>query len=155
MDILSISVDHYREEIWDRVKSYPGISTKTKEIIETAKTLGINIYAVTFLNPAWTTKDVERVVQYANDELGISFALSYPFITSNNGTYVVGGKLCDSGDYIRGMRGLVSKVLEMKLSGSKVATTTGYLREVIRAHDNLPLKYPVKPEEPSLPLTAN
>jgi hypothetical protein len=32
----------------------------------------------------------------------------------------------------------------MKLKGYKVATTTGYLREVIRAHDRLPLKYPCK-----------
>jgi MoaA/NifB/PqqE/SkfB family radical SAM enzyme len=145
LDALSVSVDHYDGEVWDRLKHCPGISKRAQETIKTAKSCGINVYAVTFLNPAWTTEDVEKVVRYVNDDLEIPFALSYPFISDNNGSYVVGGKLSQShGNYLSNMKNLVSKVLEMKTKGAMIATTTCYLKEVIRAHDSLPLKYPCK-----------
>jgi MoaA/NifB/PqqE/SkfB family radical SAM enzyme len=144
LDVLSISVDHYDEKLWDQAKHYPGISKKAKEAIKTAKFLGINLYAVTFLNPSWTPDEVEKVIHYVNTDLKIPVAFSYPFVSSNDGTYEVGGKLCECNDCVRNKKVLISKVLEMKLKGAKIATTTSYLREVIRAHDGLALKYPCK-----------
>jgi MoaA/NifB/PqqE/SkfB family radical SAM enzyme len=38
----------------------------------------------------------------------------------------------------------VIKVLKMKLSGSRITNSTGYLRDIIRAHDGLPMKYPCR-----------
>ncbi len=40
----------------------------------------MKVYALTYLNPSWTVDDVERIVHYVYDDLGISFALSYPYI---------------------------------------------------------------------------
>lgn len=144
LDVLSVSVDDCNEKRWDDTKHVAGISAEAKETIRTAKALGIKVYAVTFLNPAWTPGDVEKVIHYVNDELGIPFALSYPYISSNDGTYRVGGNLTTTIDYVKNLKNLIQTVLTMKLSGSSIATTTCYLREVIRAHDNLPLKYPCK-----------
>jgi MoaA/NifB/PqqE/SkfB family radical SAM enzyme len=145
LDVLSVSVDHYNEKTWDNMKHLPGIATKAKETIRTAKSFGINLYAVTFLNPAWSPDEIEKVVHYVNDDLEIPFALSYPFISANNGTYVVGGKLSEASDsYLVNIKRLVSKVLELKTQGSKIVTTTSYLKEVLRAHDSMPLKYPCK-----------
>ncbi|MCL2358675.1 radical SAM protein [Candidatus Bathycorpusculum sp.] len=144
LDVLSVSVDHYDEKTWDRMKHLPGIAKKAKETIRLAKAFGINLYAVTFLNPAWTPEEVGKVVSYVNDELEIPFAFSYPFISSNNGTYTVGGKLVASDDYLLNIKSLVSKVLELKTKGSNVATTTCYIKEVLRAYDGVPLKYPCK-----------
>ncbi len=156
LDVLSISVDHYNEHTWDETKCIPGISSKAKEVIKTAKELGIKLYAITFLNPSWTVNDVENVVRYVNEELGISFALSYPYISSNYSTFVVGGNMNSLQNQTRlQVRNMVAKVLQMKLDGSDVATVSGYMRDVLRAHDNLPMRYPCKAGEISLIIDCN
>jgi len=145
LDVLSVSVDHYDENIWDKAKSVHGISKKAKETIRIAKAYGIKLYAVTFLNPAWPVKDVERIVRYVNEELGISFALSYPYTSSNPGTFVVDGNLRNSQVQAQlNVRNMVAKVLWMKSHGSDVATASCYLRDVLRAHSALPMRYPCK-----------
>jgi MoaA/NifB/PqqE/SkfB family radical SAM enzyme len=145
LDALSVSVDHYDEQLWDEAKHVPGISSAAKETIRLAKANGLKTYAVTFLNPTWTTIDVDRMVHYVNDTLGVPFALSYPYISSNEGTFTVGGNLRMSPTaFYSNLRSNIAKVLEMKMNGSQIANTTGYLQDVLRAHDNLPLKYPCK-----------
>jgi hypothetical protein len=98
-----------------------------------------------FLNPAWTVKDVEQVVRYVNEELGISFALSYPYISSNKSTFTVGGNLIGL-EYQnqQKVRDMVAKILRMKLTGADVITVSCYLRDVLRAHEGLPMRYPCK-----------
>jgi MoaA/NifB/PqqE/SkfB family radical SAM enzyme len=151
LDVLSVSVDHYDESLWDEAKHVSGISKQAKETICMAKKAGLNLYAITFLNPAWTVTDVERIIHYVNDELGVSFALSYPFASSNNGTFTVGGNLCRSHLQTQtNLRNMVAKVLDMKLLGSDVATVSGYLRDVVSAHDGLPIRYPCRAGRTSL-----
>ena len=143
LDILSVSVDNYDERLWEDVKHVAGISKKAKETIRIAKKCGMKIYAITFLNPTWTVADIERIVHYVNEELGVSFALSYPYSSSNDGTFDVGGNLRGSQYQTqRNLRDMVAKVLEMKLHGFDVATVSCYLRDVVRAHDGLPMRYP-------------
>jgi MoaA/NifB/PqqE/SkfB family radical SAM enzyme len=144
LDALSVSVDHYNTQLWDKAKHVPGISKTALETIQLAKTCGIKLYGVTFLNPFWTTDDVSKMVHYVNDDLGVPFSFSYPYISSNDGTFSVGGTLKTSEDFYANLRKNVAKVLELKLSGSQVANTTGYLRDVLRAHDNIHMKYPCK-----------
>jgi MoaA/NifB/PqqE/SkfB family radical SAM enzyme len=155
LDCLSVSVDHYNGQVWDHAKSLPGVAKRAEETIRLAKGYGMNPYAVTFLNPQWSIDEVEKVVRYVNDELDVPFAFSYPFISRNNGTYSVGGKLNDDKDYLFNTKRQVLKVLEMKLKGAKVSTATGYLREILRAHDNLPLKYPCKAGRTILSIDCN
>jgi MoaA/NifB/PqqE/SkfB family radical SAM enzyme len=155
LDVLSVSVDDYNEKRWDKTKHVEGISAKAKETIRTAKAVGMKVYAVTFLNPAWTPLDVTNVVHYINDELDVPFALSYPYISANDSTFRVGGKLVEYSNYIKKLKSLAQTVLAMKLSGSKIATTTCYLREVIRAHESLPLKYPCKAGRTILTIDCN
>jgi MoaA/NifB/PqqE/SkfB family radical SAM enzyme len=145
LDVLSVSVDHCNEDLWDDAKHVPGISKKAKETIRLAKTCGTKIYAITFLNPAWTDKDVENVVRYVNEELKVSFAISYPYVSSNNGTFRVGGNMHGSLFQAQhSIRSMVAKVLQMKLHGSDVATASVYLRDVLRAHSDLPMRFPCK-----------
>ncbi len=156
LDILSVSVDHYNERLWDDAKNVAGISKKAKETIRIAKACGMKLYAITFLNPAWTVEDVGQVVRYVNEELGVSFALSYPYISSSDGTFVVGGNLRGSQYQTqRNTRNMVAKVLQMKLLGSDVATVTGYLRDVLRAQDGLPMKYPCRAGKTIITIDCN
>jgi MoaA/NifB/PqqE/SkfB family radical SAM enzyme len=156
LDILSVSVDHYDERLWDEAKHVAGISKKAKETLRIAKKCGVNLYAITFLNPLWTVKDIERVIHYVNDELGVSFACSYPYASQSNGTFTVGGNLCQSQLQTQAnLRSMVAKVLEMKLLGSEVATVSGYLRDVLSAHDGLPVCYPCTAGKTSLVIDCN
>jgi MoaA/NifB/PqqE/SkfB family radical SAM enzyme len=156
LDVLSVSVDHYDEGLWDNAKCIQGISKKAKETIRTAKAYGIKLYAITFLNPAWTVKDAEQIIRYVNEELGVSFALSYPYTSSNNGTFVVGGTLHGSlSKTQRNIRNMVAKVLQMKLLGSDVVTASCYLRDVLRAHDGLSVRYPCKAGETIITIDCN
>jgi len=144
LDVLSVSVDDCNEKHWDEIKHVAGISGQAKGTIETAKSLGMKVYAVTFLNHAWSPSELEKVIQYVNYDLGIPFAISYPYISSYEGTYQVGGKLIESSVYIKKLKSLAQTVLTMKLNGSNIATSTCYLRDIIRAHESLPPKYPCK-----------
>ncbi len=96
-----------------------------------------------------------KFFNYVNDDLGIPFALSYPYISSNEGTFVVGGKLRNSQYQLRHIRDMVAKVLQMKLNGSKVATTSCYLREILRSFDGLPRKYPCRAGKSIITLDCN
>lgn len=145
LDILSISVDHYKDSLWDGAKHITGISRQARETITVAKAYGIKLYAITFLNPYWTANDIEQVIQYVNNELGVSFALSYPYVSGNKGTFTVGGELTKTQHQTEeNLREMVAKILQMKLAGSDVTTASCYLRDVLRAHEGLPMKYPCK-----------
>lgn len=156
LDFLSVSVDHYDGCIWDNTKHVSGISKKAKGAIKEAKALGMRVYGITFLNPAWVAEDVTRIVKYVNDDLGVSFAMSYPYISSNESTFVVGGDLRNSrGQTQRRVRDMTAKVLEMKQHGSDVATVSGYMKDVLRAHDGLPMRYPCKAGASILTIDCN
>ena len=156
LDVLSVSVDHYDESLWDKAKCVRGISKKAKETIRIANAYGIKLYAVTFLNPAWSVKDIERVVRYVNEELGVSFALSYPYTSSKASTFVVDGNLRSSQVQAqRNVRNMVAKVLWMKSHGSDVATASCYLRDVLRAHSALAMRYPCKAGKTIIAIDCN
>jgi MoaA/NifB/PqqE/SkfB family radical SAM enzyme len=156
LDIMSISVDHYDGDRWDTAKHVAGISKKARETVRIAKNLGMKLYGITFLNPAWNVKDVERMVRFFNEELEISFAMSYPYVSCNDSTFVVGGNLRGSQNQAqRRVRSMVAKVLQMKLNGSDVATVSGYMKDVLRAHDGLPMKYPCSAGKSVLTIDCN
>ncbi len=143
LDFLSVSVDHCDQGKWDNAKHVVGISKQARETIAAAKVLGMKVYAITFLNPAWRAEDVERIVRYVNEDLGVSFAMSYPYISTNERTFVVGGELRSTPvEKQRRVRDMAAKVLELKEKGADVATVSGYMRDVLRAHEGLPMRYP-------------
>lgn len=151
LDFLSVSVDHYDEDVWDSAKNVPGISRQAQSTIKTAVDLGMKVYGITFLNPAWNEEEVERIVNYVNNDLGVSFAMSYPYVSSNASTFKVGGEMRSSQIKAqRRLRNMVAKVLQMKLKGSDVATVAGYLKDVLRAHDQSPMQYPCKAGESAI-----
>jgi MoaA/NifB/PqqE/SkfB family radical SAM enzyme len=159
LDFLSISIDNYDFQRWDEAKHVTGISGVAQKTVETAKGFGMKLYGITFLNPTWTANDVERVIRFVNEQLGISFAMSYPYVSSNGGTFTVGGNLRKpskaQAERQRHVRDMVAKVLQMKLEGSDVATVSGYMRDVLRAHEGAPMKYPCNAGRSVLTIDCN
>jgi MoaA/NifB/PqqE/SkfB family radical SAM enzyme len=156
LDFLSVSIDNYDAQRWDEAKHVPGISGTALKTVEIAKDLGMKLYGITFLNPTWTAKDVERIIHYVNEQLGISFAMSYPYVSNNGSTFTVGGNLRKSQNQVhRHVRDMVAKVLQMKLTGSDVATVSGYMRDVLRSHAGAPMKYPCQAGRSVLTIDCN
>jgi MoaA/NifB/PqqE/SkfB family radical SAM enzyme len=143
LDALSVSVDHYDMRVWDEAKHLPGVAEQAKETIKLAKAYGIKLYAITYLNPSWSVTEVQKVVRYANDELSVPMSISYPYVSANDGTFTVDG-LRQSSSAQSNLRNNVAKVLELKLAGARISNSTGYLRDIIQAHDGLPMKYPCR-----------
>jgi MoaA/NifB/PqqE/SkfB family radical SAM enzyme len=155
LDALSVSVDHYDAQVWDGAKHLPGVAAKAQETIRLAKAYGVKLYAITFLNPQWSTAEVSKVIHYVNDTLGIPLSISYPYVSANDGTFTVGGNLSQSNDLERNIKNKVAKVLEMKLSGAKIVNSTGYLRDILRAHDGAAMKYPCRAGRAILTVDCN
>jgi hypothetical protein len=120
-----------------------------------AKAYGVKLYAVTFLNPTWSTTEVSKVVRYVNGTLGIPLSISYPYTSDNEGTFTVGGDLRQPGGIQRNLRNNVAKLLELKQSGARITNSTGYLRDILRAHDGLPMKYPCRAGRTILTVDCN
>jgi MoaA/NifB/PqqE/SkfB family radical SAM enzyme len=143
LDLLSISVDHYNEEEWNKTKHVNDAACKAKKAIITAKQLGINVVGLTFINPDWTTNDIEKIVNYTNNELGASFAFCYPCISSNGATFVVGKELSLEKQQIH-LKQLFAKIKYLKDQGYDISDLSEYLDDVQLAHNDLPMKHNCK-----------
>jgi hypothetical protein len=50
---------------------------------------------------------------------------------------------------------MVAKVLELKLLGADVATASGYMRDVVRAYEGLPMRYPCNAGKSAIVIDCN
>jgi len=140
LDLLSISVDHYNEKEWSRLKHVEDAASNAKTAIEVAKKYRLNVVSLTFINPIWTTNDIEKIVKYTNNELGIPFSFCYPFISSNSGAFVVGKNLNLENQQIH-LKQLFGKIKNMKEQGYDIINLSEYLDDIQLAHNDLPMKH--------------
>lgn len=140
LDLLSISVDHYNEEEWNKTKHMKDAAAKAKNAIKTAQKYGINVVSLTFINPNWTTTDIEKIIKYTNNTLGTSFAFCYPCISANEGTFVVGKDLSLKKQQAT-LQQLFAKIMSLKNQGYDITDLSEYLEDVQLAHKDLPMKH--------------
>jgi MoaA/NifB/PqqE/SkfB family radical SAM enzyme len=143
LDLLSVSVDHYDEKEWSNLKHVDDAADRAKKAINAAKKFGINVVGLTFINPSWTTTDIEKIVKYTNNELGTSFAFCYPCISANGATFIVGKNLSLEKQNAH-LKQLLGKIKTLKEQGYAITDLTEYLNDVQLAHDDLPMKHPCK-----------
>jgi MoaA/NifB/PqqE/SkfB family radical SAM enzyme len=143
LDLLSVSVDHYDEKEWNKIKHVDDAASKAKNTIKTAKKFGINVVGLTFINPIWTTDDIEKIVKYTNNQLGVSFAFCYPCISSNGGTFVVGKNLTLEKQQAH-LKQLFAKIKSLKDQGYDITDLSEYLDDIQLAHQDLPMKHKCK-----------
>lgn len=138
---LSVSVDSWDSEICEKVKGFRGIQERYKRTISFAKRLKMRIYSLTYLGPHITPENIDKMVNYVNENLGVPFALCYP-ATTNVNTYLLGNYI--NAPSPEDLKGIAQRLLELKKSGHRIANTASYLEEVIRFHDREPSKFPCK-----------
>jgi MoaA/NifB/PqqE/SkfB family radical SAM enzyme len=143
IDLLSVSVDHYNEDEWNRIKHVDDAAAKAKNAIKTAKKFGINVVGLTFINPKWTTNDIENIIKYTNNKLGASFAFCYPCISSNGATFIVGKELSLTKQQAH-LKQLFAKIKSLKDQGCDITDLSEYLEDIQLAHKDLPMKHSCK-----------
>lgn len=143
LDLLSVSVDHYNEEEWNKTKHVKDAASKAKNAIKTAKKYGINVVGLTFINPKWTTNDIENIIKYTNNDLGVSFAFCYPCISSNGATFIVGKELSLTNQQAH-LKQLFAKIKSLKDQGYDITDLSEYLDDIQLAHEDLPMKHSCK-----------
>ena len=138
---LSVSLDSWEPSICDRVRGFKGIFQRQKKTIKLARKLNMGVYALTYLGLHITEENIEDIVEYVNNTLGVPFALCYPAETNVN-TYQLGNRITMHSP--SSFQAIAQKLLTLKKQGYKIANTATYLEEIVRFHDKKPTKYPCK-----------
>lgn len=138
---LSVSVDSWDLEFCEKTRGFRGIQERHQRAIELAKRLKMKVYSLTYLGSHITSENIEKMVKYVNETLGIPFAACYP-ATTNINTYQLGNYVnAPSPD---NLKEIAQKLLELKKADYKIANTATYLEEVIRFHNKETTKFPCK-----------
>ncbi|NWG10033.1 MAG: radical SAM protein [Nitrososphaerales archaeon] len=128
--LLSVSLDHWDDEVCDKIRGVKGIKQKEEEVIRYAKDAGLKVYALTYLNPHIVGDGVEVLVKYVNRELKVPFGFCYPTYC-DDGSYHLGGDLSgkELHEYVNDS---VKSIYETKKKGASVANPFLYIEDVIR-----------------------
>lgn len=138
---LSVSVDSWDPDICEKIRGFRNIQDSYKKTIALAKSLDMNVYSLTYLGTHVSPENIENMVKYVNETLGIPFALCYP-TTTNVNTYLLGNYVTAPSP--EDLKEIAQELLELKKSGYKIANTATYLEEIIKFHNKELSKFPCK-----------
>ncbi len=141
--MLSVSLDHYRPEVCEAIRGYPGIFAQEVATIRAAQELGLKVYALTYLN-RWLLEDpaeLDRLLTFVNDELGVPFGFCYPTQTENT-SYRLGG--VETFDADAQLTATLRRLLQRKRDHARIANPVSYIRDAIQFNAGKEVTYPCK-----------
>lgn len=127
--LLSVSLDHWDPSICEKVRNHKDIMAKQVETLRYLNEIGLRTYALAFLNSFLVEDGVERLIDYANNVVGVPFGFCYPTTSSIN-TYRLGSSLSDGG-YGEKLRKSVDTILNNKKSGREIANLATYIEDIV------------------------
>jgi len=139
LDVLTVSIDHWRPSICDRIRGVDGVLAKQVSSILRARDLGMRLYALVYLNPFLAMEGVEGLVKYVTQGLKVPIGFCYPTDVEVN-TYCLHGGFRE-GELVRRLREAVRKLLELKRRGYPVVNLASYLEDVSRTSSQPPNFY--------------
>jgi len=132
--LLSVSLDHWDPSVCEKIRNHRDIMAKQVETLKYLNEIGLKTYALSFLNSFLVEDGVERLVEYANNVVGVPFGFCYP-TTSDINTYRLGSSLSDN--EINGkLRKSVETILKLKKSGCEIANLATYIEDIINLEDD-------------------
>ena len=136
--VLSVSLDHWKPQICERIRGIKGIMKRQIEAITYAKNLGLRVYALVYLNPHLVLDGVEKIIEYVNSSLGVPIGFCYPAKTDVN-TFRLHDEF--KGDLQGKLRESVKTILRLKRAGYKIMNTGSYLEDLLRFSEGKPNFY--------------
>jgi len=129
LHVLSVSLDHWKPEICEKIRGVKGIMEKQVEAIAYAKGLGLKVYALVYLNPHLVLDGVEKIVEYVNSSLGVPIGFCYPAQADIN-TFRLHGEF--RGNLQEKLRESLETILRLKRAGYRITNTGSYLEDLLR-----------------------
>lgn len=126
--VLSVSLDHWKPEVCEKIRGVKGIMRRQVEAITYARNLKLKVYALVYLNPYLVEDGVEKIVEYVNYGLGVPVGFCYP-AEANINTFKLHGRL--GGEFEEKLRESVKTLLRMKKRGYQITNTGTYLEDVL------------------------
>lgn len=134
--LLSVSLDHWEADFCEKIRGHKDIKTKQEKTINSCKEAGLRIYTLTFLN-SHIVRDVEKMVRYVNQQLGVPFGFCYPVKTDDK-IYPLGEGLSEEEISFASLRKSVETLLSLKRRGSAIANLGTCIEDIIRFHEKKP-----------------
>lgn len=133
---ISISLDHYKPEVCESIRGVRGIMEKQLRSIREAKVLGLNPYALAYLNREILRDGLLKFISYVNQVLGVPWGFCFPTEACNS------YNLRYEDQTIHELKRAMKSILYLKLyRRASIANTLTYIRDAIRFLDGLPTKY--------------
>ncbi len=126
--LASVSLDHWDPAICEKIRNHQGIMAKQVETLKYLNEIGLRTYALTFLNEFVVRDGVEKLVDYANNVVGVPFGFCYP-TTSEINTFRLGSAISEP-DYEKDLAKSVEAVLRLKKRGREIANLATYLEDI-------------------------
>ena len=127
--VLSVSLDHWKPEICEKIRGVKGIMERQVEAIAYAKELGLKVYALVYLNPYLVLDGVEKIVEYVNSSLGVPVGFCYPTQADIN-TFRLHGEF--RGNLQEKLKESLETILRLKKAGYRITNTGSYLEDLLR-----------------------
>jgi MoaA/NifB/PqqE/SkfB family radical SAM enzyme len=134
--LLSVSLDHWDPDICENIRKYRKIFERQTDTLKYLKEIGLRTYALAYLNPILLRDGVDKLVSFANDELGVPLGFCYPTNCDAN-SYSLGGELAKEEPSNR-LGDEVKRLLDLKRSGRQIANLYCYMKDAA----NFPNKHP-------------
>ncbi|MGP3667878.1 MAG: radical SAM protein [Candidatus Bathyarchaeota archaeon] len=133
--LLSISLDHWKPEVCEKIRRVKGIMQKQVEALLYAKSLGLSVYALAYINPYLVEDNsIKKFVEYCNLKLQVPVGFCYPTEAEVN-SYKLYGEFNEDELKLR-LRKAVMNILEMKRSGYMIMNSLTYLEDILNSQGN-------------------
>lgn len=132
--LISVSLDHWDPEICEKIRNHKDILAKQVGTMKYLKEIGLKTYALAFLNSYLVEDGVERLIDYANNEVGVPFGFCYPTTSAIN-SYRLGSAITKD-DYRNNLRKSIDTILKYKKDGREIANLVTYIEDVINLEEH-------------------
>jgi len=137
--VLSVSLDHWKPEVCEKIRGVRGIMRRQVEAIAHARNIGLKVYALVYLNPYLVLDGVQGIVEYVNRELRVPVGFCYP-AEADITTFRLHGQFKQE-DLKGKLRESVETLLRLKRAGYKIVNTGSYLEDLLRPPGSKPNFY--------------
>lgn len=134
LHVLSVSLDHWDGGVCEKIRNHKGIFKKQIDTITYAKKIGLKTFALAYLNPYVLQDGVEKLVSFANNELGVPLGFCYPTDSDINSYHLCA--LNQSKETLLKLKENMRILLYLKRKGHLITNSGTYIEDVLRFLDN-------------------
>lgn len=127
--LASVSLDHWDPQVCEKIRNHKDIQAKQIETLKYANEIGLKTYALAFLNSYLVEDGVAKLIDYANNVIGVPFGFCYPTTTDIN-TFRLGSTISDGG-YSEKLQKSVDAIYNAKKNGGDIANLYTYIQDIV------------------------